>query len=101
VGNLHAWGAHRNADCCISVREVCKNYPKNLAIETNRAHAMMFLGREEEAKVLYLGYKGKRVPEQDNETWDQVVDEDFAEFGKIGLNNPLIAKIEKELDVGR
>jgi predicted Zn-dependent protease len=74
--------------------------PKNLAIETNRAHALMFLGREKEAKALYLAYKGKRVPEQDNKTWDQVVDEDFAEFAKIGLNNPLIAKIEKELDVG-
>jgi TPR repeat protein len=74
--------------------------PENLVIETNRAHALMFLGREREASTLYLGYKGKRVSEQDNETWDQVVDEDFREFGKIGLNNPLIAKIEKELDAG-
>jgi TPR repeat protein len=75
-------------------------FPEHLAIETNRAHALMFLGHEEEAKALYLGYKGKQVPEQNNETWDQVVDNDFAEFGKIGLNNPLIAEIEKQLAVG-
>jgi uncharacterized protein YdaT len=71
--------------------------PESLMIETNRAHALMFLGHEKEAKALYLGYKGKRVPEQDNASWDRVIDADFAEFAKIGLNNPLIARIEKEL----
>ena len=35
--------------------------PDNLAIETNRAHALMFLGREEESKTLYLAYKGKPI----------------------------------------
>ena len=35
--------------------------PDNLEIETNRAHALMFLGREEEAKALYLTHKGEPV----------------------------------------
>ena len=39
--------------------------PDNLTIETNRAHALMFLGRGEEAKALYLAHKGKPVSEQD------------------------------------
>ena len=35
--------------------------PDDLVIETNRAHALMFLGRQEEAKALYLAHKGKPV----------------------------------------
>ena len=33
--------------------------PDDLAIETNRAHALMFNGHEEESKALYVAYKGK------------------------------------------
>ena len=33
--------------------------PNNLEIETNRAHALMFTGRDEEAKALYLAHKGE------------------------------------------
>jgi len=32
-------------------------FPVNLWIETNRAHALMFIGRDEEAKTLYLAHK--------------------------------------------
>jgi hypothetical protein len=36
--------------------------PENLAGESNRAHALMFLEREKDAKALYLSHKGKPVP---------------------------------------
>ena len=39
-------------------------FPDDLAIETNRAHALMFMEREEEAKALYLAHKGKPISEQ-------------------------------------
>jgi len=71
--------------------------PDDLGIETNRAHALMFLGgREEECKALYLAYKGKPVSGQ---LWERVIVEDFAEFRKGGLTHPMMADIEKELGV--
>jgi TPR repeat protein len=71
--------------------------PDDLAIETNRAHALMFKEREKEAKALYLAYKGK--PLWDGQLWEQVIVEDFAEFRRAGLTNPMMADIEKELGV--
>jgi TPR repeat protein len=69
--------------------------PDNLAIEANRAHALMFLGRQAEARALYLAYKGKRV--QPGVSWESVVADDFAKFRKAGLTHPIMADIEKEL----
>ena len=71
--------------------------PGSLEIETNRAHALMFLGRQKEAKALYLAYKGKRM--SDGGSWDRVIADDFAEFRKAGLTHPMMANIEKELGV--
>jgi hypothetical protein len=73
--------------------------PDNLMIETNRAHALMFLGRGKESKVLYLAYKGKPLSEQDARLWERVIAEDFAELRKAGLSRPMMAEIEKELGV--
>src|SRR5262249_10302843 len=73
--------------------------PDNLAIESNRAHALMFLERGEDCKALYLAYKGKLMSEQDARLWERVIAEDFAEFRKAGLRHPMMADIEKELGV--
>jgi uncharacterized protein len=73
--------------------------PGNLEIETNRAHALMFVGREEEAKALYLAHKGEPVPEDENTLWEQIIAGDFADFRKFGLTHPMMAAIEKELAI--
>jgi Flp pilus assembly protein TadD len=73
--------------------------PENLTIESNRAHALMFLERGEEAKALYFAHKGKPLSVQDNRLWERVIVEDFAEFRKAGLTHPMMADIEKELGV--
>jgi TPR repeat protein len=73
--------------------------PDNLMIETNRAHALMFLGRGKESKALYLAYKGKPLSKQDARLWERVIAEDFAELRKAGLRRPMMADIEKELGV--
>jgi TPR repeat protein len=73
--------------------------PDNLAIETNRAHALMFLERGEDFKALYLAHKGKPISGQDGKLWERVIAEDFAEFRKAGLTHPKMAEIEKELGV--
>src|SRR5262245_29672894 len=47
--------------------------PHNLSIETNRAHALMFIGHVEEARALYLAHKGKPLSDADNKLWEQVI----------------------------
>jgi TPR repeat protein len=76
-------------------------FPDDLGIETYRAHVLMFVGRGEEAKALYLAYKGKAMSGQDERLWERVIAEDFAEFRKAGLMHPMMADIEKELGVSR
>jgi TPR repeat protein len=75
--------------------------PDDLSIEINRAHALMFLEHQEDAKALYLGNKGKPVSEQDNKLWEHAIVEDFTKLRKAGLTHPMMADIEKELGVSR
>jgi predicted Zn-dependent protease len=76
-------------------------FPDNLGIETNRAHALMFMGHDEEAKAFYLVHKGEPVPDQNNELWEQVIAYDFEKLRKAGLTNPMMADIDKELGISR
>ena len=75
--------------------------PEDLGVETNRAHALMFMERGKECEALYLAHKGKPMSEQDSRLWERVIAEDFAEFRKAGLTHPMMADIEKELGVSR
>jgi tetratricopeptide (TPR) repeat protein len=61
---------------------------------TNRAHALMFLGRIEEARALYLKYRGESGT-PDGRSWVVAVLQDFAELRKNGLTSPLMDEIEK------
>jgi len=74
-------------------------FPDDLAIETNRAHALMFMEHGKESKALYFAHKGKPISEQDATLWERAIVEDFAEFRKAGLTHPMMADIEKELSV--
>jgi TPR repeat protein len=75
--------------------------PDSIEHEINRAHALMFLQREKEAKALYLAHKGKPLSGQDNRVWERVIAEDFAEFRKAGLTPRMMADIEAELGISR
>ena len=75
--------------------------PDDLTVETNRAHALMFLGRRKESEAIYLAHKGERLAEPDNKTWERAIADDFAEFRKAGLTHPMMADIEKKLGVSR
>jgi tetratricopeptide (TPR) repeat protein len=76
-------------------------FPDDLSIETNRAHALMFLGHGEDARTLYLAHKGKLILEPSDQLWERVIVEDFVEFRKADLTHPMMAEIEKELGVSR
>jgi hypothetical protein len=71
--------------------------PSNVAIETNHAHALMFLHRAVEARVIYRQNKGKKVYSDSDKIWETVVAEDFAEFRKRGIAHPMMAEVEKEM----
>jgi TPR repeat protein len=76
-------------------------FPNNLTIETNRAHALMFMGHDEEAKALYLAYKGQHMSGEDDRLWERVIAQGFADFRKAGLTHPMMADIEEELGISR
>src|SRR5215471_5564606 len=73
----------------------------SLEIETNRAHALMFMGQDEEAKALYLAHKGQRMSDKDDRLWEGVIGQDFAKLREAGLTHPMMANIEKELGISR
>ena len=62
-------------------------------IETNRAHAMMFLDRIDDARAIYLGNRGREIAGQG--PWEKVIVADFAEFRRMKMNHPLMVEIER------
>ena len=66
--------------------------PDQIWLHSNRAHALLFLGRPDEARSLYLRYRGKDV--RSGTLWEALIAEDFAELRKRGFTNPLMDEIE-------
>jgi hypothetical protein len=69
--------------------------PEKVWLGTNRAHALLFLGRTEEAMAAYVGHKGQYVGSQGK--WENAVRADFADFRKHGLDDPRLAQVERAL----
>lgn len=74
--------------------------PAEIWLHTNRAHALMFLGRVDEARTLYLRYRSEKNV-QNGKAWDSTVLEDFAELRKARLTHPLMDEIKKRFAAGR
>jgi hypothetical protein len=55
--------------------------PDKLWLYTNRAHALMFLGRADEARTIYLRFRGQSDAGH-KKLWEVLNVEDFAEFRK-------------------
>ena len=73
--------------------------PGWISLHTNRAHALMFLDRVDEARALYLKYRSEKKVEGDK-SWETVILDDFAELRKAGLSHPLMEEIEKRFVAG-
>lgn len=67
--------------------------PKSLIAQTNRAHALLFLGRTKEAEAIYLGHRGETVFTNSDEKWEPAILGDFDDLEKAGLTNPEIERI--------
>lgn len=57
--------------------------------------SLMFLGRTDEARLLYLKYRAEKNV-QDNQSWVRVILDDFAELRKAGLTDPLMYEISNK-----
>jgi uncharacterized protein len=73
--------------------------PDNLSIQTNRAHALMFLGRTEESEALYLAHKNQPMSADDSRSWERVIAKDFADLRNAGISRPMMDDIEQKLGV--
>ena len=71
--------------------------PAELWLYAIRADALMFLGRIDEARAIFLKYRGQKLGS--GQTWEAVVLEDFSHFRQAGLTSPLMAEIEKQFKV--
>ena len=67
--------------------------PDTIWIETNRAHALMFLGERDNARAIYLQFRGKKS--RGEKSWEDEVEGDFADLRKHGFAEPLMDEIEK------
>ena len=72
--------------------EAMQLVPENILVSTNRAHALMFLGRTGEARALYLQYRGE-TDLLEEKSWEKVILDDFAALRKAGLDHPLMDEI--------
>ena len=75
--------------------EAIKLQPNSAGLNLRRAHAVMLLGRPDEARVLYERYRDdKAAPEL---KWKTVILEDFVKMRSAGLSHPLMDEIEQKL----
>jgi tetratricopeptide (TPR) repeat protein len=71
--------------------------PTEVWLHTIRAHALMFLGRVDEARTLYMKYRDEKNV-QDGKSWPTVILEDFAELRQAGQKHPLMDEIETKFN---
>jgi len=71
--------------------------PGTIWLYSGRAYALMFLGRTEEARTLFLKYRGQQDGMSKGELWEKTILGDFADLRKAGLTDPLMDEIERTL----
>ena len=101
LGNV-AWGALFVRDfekALAASRRAADLAPDLIWVQTNLAHALMFLNRTEEARTIYLRFRGQTT--YGSTTWQQSVLEDFAIFRRAGLDHSMMETIERSLADGK
>ena len=91
-----AWGLLfvRNFERALALTErALRLDPDSLAIQTNRAHALLFLGQLDEARALYIAHKGERISQTNSKIWEEVIADDLKELREAGLDHPVFIEI--------
>ncbi len=68
----------------------------NIVATSNKAHALMFLGRLDEATRAYASGRGhfQKDNQGDNQkSWEKIIEADFAALRRAGLSHPFMKKI--------
>ena len=81
-------------DSLAAVDRAISMEPDTIWLYGNRAHALMFHDRVDDARALYLKYRGT-ANVVGTSSWEEIVLIDFAEFRKAGLAHPLMDEIEE------
>ena len=68
--------------------------PEDFELDTNRAHALMFLGRHEEADALYRKHIGQLLGER---KWETAVLEDLDKLEAAGRTHPAFAGVRSAM----
>ena len=69
--------------------------PGTVWIKTNYAHALLFLGRTDEAIVAYTAHRGRIF--WGKTSWEAAIRKDFADFRAHGLGRPELRRVEEAL----
>ena len=78
-----------------------KLQPGDLPLQTNQAHALLFLRRTAEAEKIYRGNIGKPVElNGKKQTWEQVILDDFDQLEKDGISSPQFNRVREILKKG-
>ncbi len=101
LGSLawHAVLGHKFDEALAAADRAQALAPDQLWIKANRAHALLFGGRADEARAIYLAYKGKPISSNSQDSWDDLVADDFEVMRKAGLTHPMFAQMEKAFGV--
>jgi tetratricopeptide (TPR) repeat protein len=78
--------------------ELATDEANRLVSLTNKAHALMFLDRIQEALALYREHLGKKIGRK---TWDDAIAEDFGKLKALGLSHPLMNDVLLLLNTGQ
>ncbi len=95
---LAAWNAVLTSDFAMAIDAADQAIglaPEATWLYAIRAHALMFAGRVDEARALYLKYRGEKNV-MAGKSWDAVIIEGFAALKKAGLVSPLMDEIERQ-----
>jgi hypothetical protein len=83
------------ANALIAADRGIKFDPALLFVKLNRAHALMFLDRTDEARREYLAHRGKAMELLGIGNWEDAVKSDFSAYRAVGLERPLMTEIER------
>jgi tetratricopeptide (TPR) repeat protein len=72
--------------------------PDTVWLYENRAYALMFLDHADEARALYLQYRGREA--RSGKTWDADILTGFADMRQKGLAHPLMDEITVQFAAG-
>jgi tetratricopeptide (TPR) repeat protein len=99
LGNL-AWSAvvaRSYSEALDAAERATSLAPDLLWLKGNLAHALLFAGRIDEAKQIYLANKGKVL--RGNELWDSAIHNDFAFLRAAGVLEPAVGSSMADIDL--